>query len=155
MTDLQSLFTQYVDNQSRERDVALLLSGGVDSASVGLALTQAGKKVHAYTYELQGYPSHDRPKAEEIAHRYRWPLTTVTVPIFRARHDFVCLAVEENCRRKVQFEVTFPLLYLLPAISQSEVWTGFAADDHYGNTRRVILQQVQMVRLGKCAQRSV
>ena len=67
MTDLQSLFAQYIKRENRERDVALLLSGGIDSISVGLALTHAGRQVHGYTYELEGYSSVDRPKARSCS----------------------------------------------------------------------------------------
>ena len=47
--------------------------------------------------------------------------------------------------------MTYPLLYVLPAVTEFEVWTGFSADDHYGNTRSVILQQAEMARAGLSA----
>ena len=58
------------------------------------------------------------------------------------------LAIEQRCRKKVHFEVTLPLLYLFARIQEDEVWSGFNADDHYGNTRKVVLEQARMVREG-------
>jgi asparagine synthetase B (glutamine-hydrolysing) len=134
------------------RQVALLLSGGLDSLSVGIALQKASKTVHAYTYRVQGYPSRDLKKAIAIARHFCWPLTVVEVPSTSMAPDFVRLAVEHRCRKKVQFEVTFPLLYIFPAIEEAEIWTGWNADDHYGNTKNFILSQKELA--GRGASRS-
>lgn len=122
-----------VQAQSKEQEVALLLSGGLDSTSVGIALTKAGKTVRAYTYELRDYPSRDRAKAVAIAQHFGWPLTLVTISPESLREDFLTLAVNYRCKTKVQFEVTYPLLHIIPRIVEREIWTGWNADDHFGN----------------------
>jgi asparagine synthetase B (glutamine-hydrolysing) len=57
MSELLDLLTAAVAVQSRDSDVALLLSGGIDGLSVGLALQRAAKRVHAYTFQLEGQRS--------------------------------------------------------------------------------------------------
>jgi site-specific DNA-cytosine methylase len=148
MSELLSLLCRAVRARSRDDAVALLLSGGVDSTSVGIALQKAGKTVRAYTYRLQGYPSSDLKKAIAIARHFGWPLTIVEVPTADAACDFMRLAIELRCRKKTQFENAFPLLYVLPRIAEAEVWTGFNADDHYGNSKNCVLRQKRMAREG-------
>jgi site-specific DNA-cytosine methylase len=148
MSELLSLLCDAVAARSRDRDVALLLSGGLDSTSVGIALQECGKSIRAYTYRLRGYPSRDIEKAIKIANHFGWPLTIVTVPTADVAADFVRLAVEHGCRKKTQFENTFPLLYVLPQIDEAEVWTGWNADLHYGNNRNYVLDQKRMAREG-------
>jgi DNA (cytosine-5)-methyltransferase 1 len=148
MSELLQLLVAAVAAKSRDKTVALLLSGGLDSLSVGLALEKAGKIVRAYTYRLENYPSKDLKKAIAIAGHFGWPLTVITVPTTDVANDFLRLAVEHGCRKKVQFEVTFPMLYVFPQIDEAEVWTGWNADDHYGNTRECIFRQRRMAQQG-------
>lgn len=148
MSDLRRLLRQAVITQSRESTVALLLSAGIDSVSTGIVCEEVGKKVQAYTYELKGYRSREREKVEAIARHFGWPLRVITVPTAGIREDFLRLAIEYLCDRKVQFEVLLPLLYVLPEINELEIWTGFNADDHYGNTRQILLDQARLTRDG-------
>ena len=148
---LADLMLAAIRKYGRDRKVGLLLSGGLDSVSVGILLGEAGHTVTAYTYELEGYRSLDRPKAERIAKHFGWPLQIITVPSASVRNDFLRLAIDHGCRKKVQFEVTQPLLHLFPCIDETEVWTGFNADDHYGNTRQSALEQYRLKKAGVSA----
>lgn len=148
MSDLLNLLSNAAAKSSRDREVALLLSGGLDSLSVGLALQDAGKIVHAYTFCLEGQPSQDLKKAIAHADRFGWQLTIIRVPADQIADDFVRLAVEQGCRKKVQFEVTYPLLYILPRIEESEVLTAWNADNYYGNDREIVLQMARLARGG-------
>jgi site-specific DNA-cytosine methylase len=145
---LQSLLTEAVQAQSRHEKVALLLSGGMDSVSVGVALQRAGKAIRGYTFHLQGYPSKDLTGAMMLAKHFAWPLTIITVPTKDAANDFLRLAVEHRCRKKTQFEVAFPLLYVMPQIEEKEVWTGWNADRHYGNNRECVFRQHRLALRG-------
>ena len=148
MSKLLSMMTESVSRQSREGKVALLLSAGRDSITTGIACQEAGKTIHAYTYELEGYRSHERERVELIAGHFGWHLTVVSVPTRDLAVDFKRLAIGLRCKKKVHFEVSYPLLYVIPEIDESEVWTGWNADDHYGNTREYLFCQARLKRQG-------
>lgn len=151
MSELVSLLCSAVRARSHDDVVALLLSGGIDSTSVGIALQKSGKTIHAYTYRLRGYPSRDTEKAIKIANHFGWHMTVIEVPTADVARDFMRLAVEHRCRKKTQFENAYPLLYVLSSITETEIWTGWNADDHYGNTKKDILHQERMIRAGASA----
>jgi DNA-cytosine methyltransferase len=148
MSSLLSLMKESISRQSGENKVALLLSAGRDSITTGIACQEAGKIIHAYTYELEGYHSHERERVESIARHFGWELTVVSVPTRDLAADFKRLAIGFRCKKKVHFEVSYPLLYVIPAIDEDEIWTGWNADDHYGNTREYIFCQARLKRQG-------
>jgi DNA (cytosine-5)-methyltransferase 1 len=148
MSELLNRMKQIISQQSRERHVGLLLSAGRDSITTGIACQAVGKTIHAYTYELEGYRSRERERVEAIARHLEWELTVVTVPTDHLADDFVRLAVDLRCRKKVHFEVSHPLLYVIPAIEEAEIWTGWNADDSYGNTREYLFSQARLKRAG-------
>lgn len=146
MSELRQLLRDAVARRSTDDDVALLLSRGRDSITVGVACHDLGKRVHAYTYELEGYPSAEREGVEAIARHFGWPLTVVQIPTTNLATAFMRLAIDYRCRKKVQFETAYPMLHVIPRIKEEEVHTGWNADDNYGNTREYIFQQVRLAR---------
>ena len=128
--------------------VALLLSGGTDSFVTGFVCQEAGKEVVAYTYELDGIPSSERQIAEAIARHVGWPLRIVRVPTVGLRAVFLRLAIEYGCSKKTQFEVTYPIAHMVPEIAETEIFTGWNFDDHYGNTREDIMEMSKLKRAG-------
>ena len=88
MSGLSDLLVSVVRKKGRAHRVSLLLSGGVDSLSVGIALAEAGREVVAYTYELEGHPSLDRPKAERTAKHFGWPLRVAGCRHFQCGRTF-------------------------------------------------------------------
>ncbi len=99
---IKSLLINHIKNNVPDSEVAILLSGGVDSVSVGLAAENAGKEVHAYSFYLNGPPSYDFIKAAEVAHKRNWNLTPVIVPTENIVEDWHRL-VELKCRKKTHF----------------------------------------------------
>jgi DNA-cytosine methyltransferase len=148
---LQEILQQEVRQRSVCESVALLLSGGLDSFITGFVCHEMGKDVVAYTYELDGIPSSERPIAEAIARHMGWPLRIVRVPTVNLRSAFLRLAIELGCTKKTQFEVTYPIAHLIPEISETEIFTGWTFDDHYGNTREILLDMSRLHRAGRSA----
>lgn len=148
MSELADLLLAEVAAQSRDDDVAILLSGGLDSLTVALAFSRLAKRLHAYTYQIKGYPSEDCAKARAIARHFGWPIEVITIDTASIIPDFKRLAVEHDCKRKVQFECTYVLLHVLPRIREREVLTGYNADEYFGNTKNAILEQARLKREG-------
>ena len=119
--------------------VAVLLSGGVDSVSVGLAAESAYKKVHAYSFYLNGSPSYDFVKAAEIAHKRNWNFTPIVVPTDNLVQDWHRL-VKHGCRKKTHFECVFPFLYVYPQIKEKYVLTGWGADGYFGPSKKAMMR---------------
>jgi hypothetical protein len=113
MTDnLPQILGREVERQSSAKTVALSLSGGLDSTIMGLICEKVGKRVVAYTYELDGIPSSERPIAEAIARHMGWSLRIVRVPTAGLSSAFLRLAIEHRCTKKTQFEVTYPIAHV-------------------------------------------
>jgi asparagine synthetase B (glutamine-hydrolysing) len=113
------------------REVALLLSGGVDSVSLGGAAVAAGKRVVAYTFDVQGQPSDDRRSARHACDILGWSHVQVTVPTATLADDLRTLA-RVGCRTPTAFMCTWPFLHLLPRVEEAVVLAGHGADVLYG-----------------------
>jgi DNA-cytosine methyltransferase len=149
MTDsIRELLSAEVRAQSAFRTVALMQSGGLDSVITGYVCHEVGKDVVAYTYELDGIPSSERPIAEAIARHMGWPLRIVRVPTAGLRSAFLRLVIEHGCSKKTQVEVTYPMAHLIPEVVETEIFTGWNFDDHFGNTREDILEMSRLKRSG-------
>ena len=119
----------------KSEKVALLLSGGVDSISAGLAAHYAGKEVHAYSFRLDIHESYDIQKAKEVAEYMGWEFDSITVPTDKLEQDWLTLA-NLGCKKKTHFECVFPFLYVYPHIIEKYVVTGWGADGYYGISKK-------------------
>jgi len=54
---IDRLLMDAVEQASNENEVAVLLSGGVDSVSVAFAAHRLGKKITGYTFHLKDQPN--------------------------------------------------------------------------------------------------
>jgi len=135
---IHKLSCNIIEESSRSKTLAVFLSGGVDSNSLAFAAHRLGKKVVAYTFHLEGTPSYDPKKAETISEAIGWKCNTIQVPTNKVADDFLRLRNEYHCVKKTQYECTFPFLYIYPQVSEREILTGFAADGHYGLSRKAI-----------------
>lgn len=77
---IRDILIEILSEQSKDNDVAVLLSGGVDSLSVAFCADYLGKKVHAYSFNLKNQPSYDSDKAEKVSNILGWNFTLVEVP---------------------------------------------------------------------------
>ena len=136
---IKSLLINHIRDNVPDSRVAVLLSGGVDSISVGLAAQRAGKEVHAYSFQLGEQTSYDFAKAAEVAYKMQWDFTPVVVPRDNLIEDWHRL-VELGCRRKTHFECVFPFLYVYPEIIETHVITGWGADGYFGVSKKAMMR---------------
>ena len=139
ITLIKELLVDHIKNNVPDSEIAVLLSGGVDSVSVGLAAESAGKEVHAYSFYLNGAPSYDFIKAAEVAHKRNWDFTPIVVPTENLIEDWHRL-VELTCRKKTHFECVFPFLYVYPEIEEKYVLTGWGADGYFGPSKKAMMR---------------
>ena len=143
---LKKLLVDAVSKSIESPECALLLSGGVDSISVGLAAKHAGKKVHAYSFHLDTHESYDYKKAREVSEYMGWLFTGVVVPTTNIPEDFRILA-KMGCSKKTHFECVFPFLYMYPKIKEKYVLTGWGADGYIGVSRKAEMRYSKPQRL--------
>ena len=135
---IDKILTKEIEKTVPDKEVAVLLSGGVDSISVAFAAERLGKKIISYSFRLDNHESYDYNKAKDIAQMRNWRFIGVTVPTDRLVEDFHYL-VKLGCRKKTQFECTFPFLYIYPQIKENYVLSGWAADGYYGLSKKAMI----------------
>ena len=140
---IKKLLVDHIRNNVPDSEVAVLLSGGVDSISVALAAHHAGKKVRAYSFQLGNQTSYDFAKAAEVSYKMKWEFTPVVVPKENLIPDWHRL-VELGCRKKTHFETVFPFLYVYPEIEETYVITGWGADGYFGVSKKAMMRYSSM-----------
>ena len=145
---IKDLLIDHIKNKVPDSEVAVLLSGGVDSISVALAAQDAGKNIISYTFHLKDKPSYDALKAKEVSDKMGWECHTVEVPTENLISDWYKL-VEHGCRKKTHFECVFPFLYVYPEIRERCVLTGWAADGYFGPSKKAMMRYADDKRWDK------
>ena len=137
---LRSFLEEAISDQTRgRRDVALLLSSGVDSTTVGLAAHAIGKRVHAYTFSTVEGDEFDVRYAAETARIMNWRHTVVRTPAqVTPAHLRELLGL--HCTKKREFECSWPFLFVYPKIEQKHVLVGLSVDPYFGLAREPTLQ---------------
>ncbi len=119
--------------QIPENECAILLSGGVDSISVGFGAHRLGKKITSYSFCLDTYVSYDYLKAEEVSKIMGWDFVGIKIPTKNLEQDWFRL-VKFGCVKKTHYECLYPFLYVYPEIKEKIVLSGLGADGYYGNS---------------------
>jgi asparagine synthetase B (glutamine-hydrolysing) len=120
-------------------ECALLLSGGVDSISVGFVANQLGKSIHAYSFTFVNELTDDYLKAQEVSDIMGWDFTGIQIHKENLIEDFNTL-LEIGCKKKTHFECSFPFLYIYPEIKQKYVLSGWGADGYFGISKKAHLK---------------
>ena len=138
---IDNLLMQNIEKESNDKEVAVLLSGGVDSVSVAFAAHRLSKKITGYTFHLKDQLSYDSNKALSICNDMGWDCKVVEIPTdYETFEDsFGSLVYYYGCKKKTHFECCYPFLFVYPQIEQREVLSGWAADGYYGVSKRAHL----------------
>lgn len=138
MQDFRRLMLEAVRSESGSDEVAVLLSGGVDSTCVLLACLDAGFEVHAYTFYLKGHESQDVRASRRICGDLGIGLTESVVPysIDSLVADTRRIVREFGTTRKTAVQCIHPFLYVVPDVKERDVFSGLYADDLWGTSRK-------------------
>ena len=63
---IDKILTKEIEKTVPDKEVAVLLSGGVDSISVAFAAERLGKKIISYSFRLDNHESYDYNKAKKL-----------------------------------------------------------------------------------------
>ena len=136
---IRNLLSDHIKNNAPDDELAVLLSGGVDSLSCAIAATDAGKTVNAYSFHLDGNESYDFHKAKEVCEIMDWNFTGVSVPLDNLEEDWFHLMNEIGCKKKTHYECVWPFLYVYPKIKEKYVLTGWGADGYHGVSKKAVM----------------
>ena len=136
---LDKIICDTIEREQPSKRVALLLSGGVDSQSVGFACNRLGLEVVAYTFQVGEWESPDAISAKQTCEKMDWDFNLIKVPLDNVENDFKELANRWKCIKKTQFECTWPFLYIYPTIAEEFVLTGLGADGYHGLSKKAMI----------------
>jgi asparagine synthetase B (glutamine-hydrolysing) len=113
-------------------DVAVLLSGGIDSSSLMFALLDAGKRVTAYSFTLGDRESTDFVLARRNSGLFGCDFVPIVLPtdleMLQADMRLLCA---NGARSKTDYECAWPMLYAYAICSERIVASGMGADGHF------------------------
>ena len=89
-------------------------------------------------FRLDNHESYDYNKAKDIAQMRDWTFMGITIDTNMLINDFHAL-VQLGCKKKTQFECTYPFLHIYPEIKQQYVLSGWAADGYYGLSKKAMI----------------
>lgn len=125
----------------KERDVAVMLSGGVDSSSILFSLLEAGKNVTAYTFVLEGHKSTDFTSSKKVCETFEIPFVPVYLPtnVKTIEKDVRNLIVNRGLSKKTDIECTWAMKYAMREVKEKVIVTGHGADGHFGLSKRAMI----------------
>lgn len=133
---IADIITQIIREEAPSDDVAVLMSGGIDSMTCAFSAMRLGKIVHTYTMKVNGVDTDDSKTAKLAADIYGWDHHEIDVPVNNLKDDFLRLMRYYDCKKKTHVECTFPFLYVYPKIKEKHVLSGVAADGWYGVSKK-------------------
>ena len=135
---IKEFLINHIRDNVMDNEIAVLLSGGVDSLSCALAAHDAGKIVNSYSFHLDTHETYDYKKAQEAADIMGWSFTGVSVPTNNLENDWFLLR-ELGCKKKTHYECVWPFMYVYPKILEQYVLTGWGADGYHGVSKKAVM----------------
>lgn len=122
------------------KPVAVLLSAGVDSASVLFACIELGLNVTAYSFTLDSHESRDFRYARDISEAVGVPFRPVLLPTnIEHLKKFMYYGVKVGCRSKTDFECSWPMIYAMRAAARDgvgHILSATSADSHFALSKK-------------------
>lgn len=136
-TILNSAVSELIPDKSKK--VALFLSGGIDSFTLAVTLKELAIPVQAYTFRIDGVNTKDTVTAERNAQALGIDWNTVEISSENLENDFLELANTWGCKKKTEFECTWPFTKLFPFVKEDTIVSGVTADTLYGSSKKVAI----------------
>jgi asparagine synthetase B (glutamine-hydrolysing) len=125
----------------KDKDVAVMLSGGVDSCSILFSLLKAGKNVKAYSFTLDSHESTDFKSAKSVCNEFKIDFTPIYLPtdIGILKRDVKHLILNKGLRKKTEIECSWAMMYAIKHVKEKAIFTGHGADGHFGLSKRAMI----------------
>lgn len=149
---LKDMLSTIMLRQLPEKKVALLLSGGVDSASMLFMLLELGYEVTAYTFHMKRVESTDLQRALRLAYHLKIDLNTIALS---DNIDHLVLDIRTlkdsyyGMETKTDFECFWPVWTSVRQIEEKQIVTGLASDGHFGLSKKAMIHYKENPQLFK------
>lgn len=123
-----------------EKEVALLLSAGMDSQALLFAALEANKNLAIYSFTLDDRESLDYRRAKLTAETFGCEFVSIRLPtsVEQLKKDVFRL-VELGAISKTDFECAWAFLYVYPVIRERHILAGMGADGMLGTGRQACM----------------
>lgn len=120
-------------SEIKDKHVGILLSSGIDSASVLFALLECGKSVHVYSFTLEDRISRDFRVAKDLSDLYSLEFTPIylSTDLNLLKSDILNMHTNYDCESTTSYECFWPYLHAIPIVSERVIATGMGADGHF------------------------
>lgn len=138
MQNLRECLKKDIKNSITTKDVAVFLSGGMDSTCCLLSCIDLGLNITAYSFYLEGHISQDICASRTITEQLNIPLKEIVIPysIERLKEDTIKIITEYKTSKKTAVQCLHPFIYIMPSVKEKDIVSGLYADDLYGTSRK-------------------
>ena len=140
-TALKKTLSEYLLRELPEKNVAILLSGGVDSISLLLLLLELGYNVTAYNFHITGIMSTDFIRAKQVSRflGVRFEEILLKNNIDEIIPELFQLCREYPMKTKTDFECFYPLSTAFGNCSERCIVTGLGSDGNFGTSKKALI----------------
>ena len=123
----------------KNKEIALLFSGGMDSLSLLLSCLDVGIEPHLYSFKLQNIESSDVKSSRKIKDIFNLKYTEIEIPqnTLQLKEDIFNIIQVFKVKKKTQIQCIQPFLHIIPKIKENIILSGLCADDIYGTSRKM------------------
>lgn len=138
MQNLRECLKEDIKSKITSEDVAVFLSGGMDSTCCLLSCIDLGLNITAYSFYLEGHISQDICASREITKKLGIKLNEVIVPYssYKLQEDVFKIIKEYKTAKKTAVQCIHPFIYIMPTVKEKDIISGLYADDLYGTSRK-------------------
>lgn len=136
---MRKIFNRRIEEVDPQKDSALALSGGTDSATVLFSMLDTGRKPKCYTFHMSGITSVDLLSARNLCKDFGLELVEISVPstVDEMYEDIKKVLPHCEYVKKTIVQCMIPWMYIYPAMSERKIITGIGGDDLYCTQRKL------------------
>jgi len=139
----REMFQWRIETLDPDRKAELMLSGGVDSATVLFTMLESGRRPHCLTFQVGERESNDVRVAAAMCRCFKLEHTIVKIPqseweLFRDVSEVISRVdwTTTNRIKKTIVQCVHPFLYLYPAMKGNLALCGLGGDSFYLTRRK-------------------
>lgn len=153
ISDYRKLLEEVILKQCEgKKNIAVALSGGIDSAHILFALLSLGKSVRTYSLHREGIISTDYRLSEKNSKILNVPFTEVILPNKLDMSRLVHIMKDHTLKNKAAVECTYTMDHVWEAMQKDGVdcvFSGVSNDNYFGTTKTASIHFSQTLELNQ------